>query len=244
MASGHRGTANPDVRRVQRAGACNSTTGRYTAGEWSSTCCPFDFPYPVGHEATKAEYADKRKCSLKSIIWFLANEVEQDIFTKALKDHNDMLSTRAAKTEFHARLEDMVVRHLAVVADRLFLSAHTYKVILKQVSVSVPNLWGQENYQKVMVPIMNRAMHMAISTSESAHQHSVVAKMGELVYTVFEIENQAQYWAFRHSHVLAGFDILITIDIGGHFAVSPQVLGKKACYSKTNVTLLTGILER
>lgn len=189
--------------RVQNTGVDDYKTKRFLLGEWPSKGCPFDAPYPVGHDATDKEHADKRDRSLKSFVWFLADDDDQHPYTKDLKTYYDLLP-EDQKAKFRERLVNMLVKHLTIVAERIFREARLRKTTLRRLVFCVPNAWDKSNFQDVLRPLMDKVAG-AVET-----------------YCVFESEALAQYILHLHPYLLPDYEFVLVCDFGGHFMVSPE----------------------
>lgn len=175
---------------------------RFLRGEWPSKGCPFDPPYPVGYDAAGREHADKRDRSLKSFVWFLANDDDNHRYTKELKDFNNSLSGIQEKEKFRKRLTDMLIKHLDIVADQIRHDAAIRHIDIRRLVFCVPNAWDKHNFQEVLKPIMDK-----------------VARNIE-TYCVFESEALSQFILDHHSYLFEDRDFVLVCDFGGHFMVS------------------------
>ncbi|KKY30941.1 hypothetical protein UCDDA912_g09119 [Diaporthe ampelina] len=77
--------------RVQKTGVDDDKKKHFLRGDWPSKGCPFGAPYSVGHDAAGTEHADKRDRSLKSFMWFVADDNDQHPFAGDLKNYHDSL---------------------------------------------------------------------------------------------------------------------------------------------------------
>ncbi|KAG6360840.1 hypothetical protein INS49_011907 [Diaporthe citri] len=184
--------------RVQNTGVDDYKTKRFLRGEWPSKGCPFDAPYPVGHDATDKEHADKRDRSLKSFVWFLADDDDQHPYTRDLKTYYDLLP-EDQKAKFRKRLINMLVRHLAIVAEQIFREAGLRRTTMRRLVFCVPNAWDKSNFQNVLRPVMDK-----------------VAGVVE-TYCVFESEALAQFILHQHPYLLPNYEFVLVCDFGGHF---------------------------
>lgn len=190
--------------RVQKTGVDDDKKKRFLRGEWPSKGCPFDAPYPVGYDAAGRDHADKRDRSLKSFVWFLADDDDQHAYTKDLKDYHESLSGVQEKQKFRKRLTNMLVRHLAIVADQILHEAVLRQTTIRRLVFCVPNAWDKPNFQSVLRPIMDK-----------------VAGRVE-TYCVFESEALSQFILHQHPYLLMDHDFVLVCDFGGHFMVSPE----------------------
>ncbi|KAI7776322.1 hypothetical protein LA080_005457 [Diaporthe eres] len=194
-----------DGHRVQNIGVDDYKTKRFLRGEWPSKGCPFDAPYPVGHDATDREHADKRDRSLKSFVWFLADDDDQHPYTKDLKTYYDLLP-EDQKPKFRERLMNMLVRHLAIVAKQISREAVQRDTTMRRLVFCVPNAWDKSNFQNVLRPIMDKVVGVMDEVS------GVVE-----TYCVFESEALAQFILCRHPFELRNYEFVLVCDFGGHF---------------------------
>lgn len=190
--------------RVQKLGVDDYNIKRFLRGEWPSKGCPFDAPYPVGYDATDREHADKRDRSLKSFVWFLADDDDQHPYTRDLKNYYDLLPG-VEKAEFRQRLKNMLVRHLTIVADQIFQEASLQDTTIRRLVFCVPNAWDKSNFQNVLRPVMDE-----------------VARGIDETYCVFESEALAQFILHRHPKELMDYEFVLVCDFGGHFMVSTK----------------------
>ncbi|CAN8105221.1 unnamed protein product [Discula destructiva] len=193
----HRKTKQTRGYRVQKTGVDDDKKKRFLRGEWPSKGCPFDPPYPVGYEAAGREHADKRDSSLKSFVWFLADDDDQHPYTRDLKDYRDSLPGFEERKEFRRRLMVMLVRHLAIVADQIAQEAELRQTKIRRLVFCVPNAWDKPSFQTVLRPIMDK-----------------VAK-GIETYCVFESEALSQLILHQHSYILSNKDFALVGDFGG-----------------------------
>lgn len=189
--------------RVQNIGVDDYKTKRFLRGEWPSKGCPFDAPYPVGYAATDKEHADKRDRSLKSFVWFLADDDDEHPYTKDLKTYYDLLP-EDQKSKFRKRLMNMLVRHLAIVAKQIFREAGLRRTTMRRLVFCVPNAWDKSNFQNVLRPVMDEVAE------------------GIETYCVFESEALAQFILHQHPYILPNYEFVLVCDFGGHFMVSPK----------------------
>lgn len=194
-----------DGHRVQNIGVDDYKTKRFLRGEWPSKGCPFDAPYPVGHDATDREHADKRDRSLKSFVWFLADDDDQHPYTKDLKTYYGLLP-EDQKPKFRERLMNMLVRHLAIVAKQISREAVQRDTTMRRLVFCVPNAWDKSNFQNVLRPIMDKVVGVMDEVS------GVVE-----TYCVFESEALAQFILRRHPFELRNYEFVLVCDFGGHF---------------------------
>lgn len=186
---------------MQKIGVDDYKIKRFLRGEWPSKGCPFDAPYPVGYDATDKEHADKRDRSLKSFVWFLADEDDHHPYTRDLKDYYDLLP-RDQKVEFRERLRNMLVRHFSIVADQISREAVLRRTTIRRLVFCVPNAWDKSKFQDVLRPIMDEVAE------------------GVETYCVFESEALAQFILHQHSYLLEDYEFALVCDFGGHFMVS------------------------
>lgn len=192
--------------RVQKTGVDDDKKKRFLRGEWPSKGCPFDAPYPVGYDAAGKEHADKRDRSLKSFVWFLADDDDQHPYTRDLKDYHDSLTGGVQeKQKFRKRLMNMLVCHLSIVADQIRQEAVLRQTAIRRLVLCVPNAWDKPNFQKVLRPIMDN-----------------VAR-GIETYCVFESEALSQFILHQHSYLLKDHDYVLVCDFGGHFMLSTKI---------------------
>ncbi|KAG8161907.1 hypothetical protein KVR01_007672 [Diaporthe batatas] len=189
--------------RVQKTGVDDDKKKRFLRGEWPSKGCPFDYPYPVGYDAAGPEHADKRDRSLKSFVWFLADDDDKHPYTRDLKDYHNSLSGAQEKQEFRERLKSMLVRHLAIVAEQIRREAVLREITIRSLVLCVPNAWDKPNFQDVLRPIMDEVAETIARGLET--------------YCVFESEALAQYILHDESYVLKDRDFVLVCDFGGHF---------------------------
>lgn len=84
---------------------------RFDRGETPSIACPFDREEGlVGYDA--ANQTAKRTCSVKSMIYFLADDTDDHAFTRALHEHESSLSTPEEKKDFKGHLKNLLSRFL------------------------------------------------------------------------------------------------------------------------------------
>lgn len=192
--------------RVQMTGVDDDKKKRFLRGEWPSKGCPFDAPYPVGYEAAGKEHVDKRDRSLKSFVWFLADDDDRHPYTKDLWEYYNTLPGGAlAKQQFKKRLKKMLVRHLTVVADQILNEAILRQTTIRRLVLCVPNAWDKPAFQKVLRPIMDKVSR------------------GVETYCVFESEALSQYLLHEHPYLLVDYDFVLVCDFGGHFMVSISI---------------------
>ncbi|POS79283.1 hypothetical protein DHEL01_v202318 [Diaporthe helianthi] len=185
--------------RVQKTGVDDDKKKRFLRGEWPSKGCPFDAPYPVGYDAAGREHADKRDRSLKSFVWFLADDDDQHPYTRDLKDFHDSLPGVQEQQRFRKRLMNMLVRHLAIVADQILQEAILRQTTIQRLVFCVPNAWDKPNFQAVLRPIMDKVAG------------------GVETYCVFESEALSQFILHQHPYLLTDKDFVLVCDFGGHF---------------------------
>lgn len=177
---------------------------RFLRGEWPSKGCPFDAPYPVGYDAVDKGHADKRDRSLKSFVWFLADEDDDHPYTRDLIDHYERLQWLKDKEEFRERLTDMLVRHLVIVAEQIRQQAERRQTDIRRLVFCVPNAWDAPNFQRVLRPIMDKVAE------------------GVETYCVFESEALSQFILHQHPYLLTNYEFALVCDFGGHFMVSDE----------------------
>jgi hypothetical protein len=201
LSTTHKETKHLGGCRIQKTGVDDDKMKRFLRGEWPSTGCPFDAPYPVGYDATRSEHANKRARSLKSFVWFLADEDDMHPYTKDLKDYYNSLTELQDKKKFRRRLTDMLVEHLAIVAEQIHQQAVLHKTNIRRLVLCIPNAWDKPNFQSVIRPILKRV------------------SPGIETYSVFESEVLSQFILHEHSYLLTGRDLVLVCDFGGHFMV-------------------------
>lgn len=188
---------------MQKIGVDDYKIKRFLRGEWPSKGCPFDDPYPVGYDATSTEHADKRDRSLKSFVWFLADDDDQHPYTRDLKAYYDLIPG-PQKAEFRERLTNMLVTHLTIVAGQIFHEAMLRETTIRRLVFCVPNVWAKSHFQNILRPVMDEVAG------------------GVEAYCVFESEALAQFILQQHPYLLTNYEFVLVCDFGGHFMVSPR----------------------
>lgn len=189
---------------MQKTGVDDDKKKRFLRGEWPSKGCPFDAPYPVGYDAVDKGHADKRDRSLKSFVWFLADYDDHHPYTRDLMDHYELLPGPQEKSRFRKRLTDMLVRHLAIVAEQILQEAVLRQTTIRRLVFCVPNAWARPSFQSVLRPIMDKVAG------------------GVETYCVFESEALSQFILHQHPYLLTNYEFVLVCDFGGHFMVSTK----------------------